>query len=149
MATQPLAEHVVSGPQRNSSIELKDDGQRGSRLVLWGFVLLLLGAAIGVLGKKLLHQDVVTVAGILMSLVGMFLTVFPYLVPARSKKPGSVRRSQPEDLTATQPSKHLAASNMDYIPSITERTTDLLKNSVATKNGLKEDGRHLESREER
>src|SRR5258705_4202379 len=34
--------------------------QPGRNVLLWGFVTMMLGAVIGVVGKKLLHQDIVT-----------------------------------------------------------------------------------------
>jgi len=108
--------------------------QRSNSFVLWGFVTLLIGAAIGVVGKKLLHQDIVTVVGVLISLVGMFLTVYPFLSPARPRKNASRSPSTPEGLTSSTPSKHLAGASTEYIPSITERTTDLLQGSPETRS---------------
>ena len=151
MTTQPLAELAVSDVERTSSIGFKGEGQRGNRLLLWGFIMMFIGAAIGVLGKKLLHQDIVTVVGVLISLVGMFLAVYPYLSPSRPQKYVAGPHSRPDDLTPSQPSKYLPqANNIGYIPSITERTTDLLKNAAATKPRPKEDGNlkpNSESRE--
>ena len=99
---------------------------------------MFVGAGIGVVGKKLMHEDIVTVAGILMSLAGMFLAVYPYLVPPRAKQDISPR-SQPEELAAFQPPKSLLEERtIDYVPSINERTTNLLENRPAARPKHKE-----------
>src|SRR5258705_12331115 len=50
-------------------------------VLLWGFVTMMLGAVIGVVGKKLLHQDIVTVVGIsVLDAINLFrlsTTIFP------------------------------------------------------------------------
>lgn len=142
MTTHPLAEPATaSGLERSPAITYKDETQRANRLMLWGFIIMFVGAAIGVLGKKLMHDEAVTVVGVLISLGGMFLTVYPYLSPAPRPKYGSSPSSQPEALTQSQPTKKLPqASAIEYVPSITERTTDLLKNSAATRPKQKESG---------
>ena len=116
--TQPLAERAAS----------KDEMPRANSLVLWGFIIMFLGTALGVIGKMLIHVDAVTVVGVLISLAGIFLTVYPYLVPSRQKK--SASSVKPERLTQPQP-KTLHEGKVDYLPSITERTTDLLKTPEA------------------
>lgn len=88
----------------------------------WGFVMMLIGVAIGVVGKKLLDEDIITVVGVLISLAGMFLVCYPYL-PHQQKSDESVPSSQPQVLSP-QPTEYLPAGNSnDYVPSITERTT--------------------------
>jgi hypothetical protein len=140
MTTQSLAElPAISDPERTPAISLEDEAQRRNGFVLWGFVTILIGTAIGVVGKKLLHQDIVSVVGVLISLLGMFLSVYPFLAPPRRKKSDSTPSSQPEVLTPTRPTAYLPQErNIDYVSSITERTTDLLKESAAAKPGQKE-----------
>ena len=142
MTTSPLAvPAAVSDPERPPSSTSKGDQQRTNGLLLWGFVVMFIGAAIGVIGKKLMHEDIVTVVGVLISLAGMFLTVYPYLSPLARQKYDSSPSSRPEGLAQSQPTKHLPPeSTIEYVPSITERTTELLKNSTAAGPGQKEDG---------
>jgi hypothetical protein len=142
MITQPLAEPAtVSDLERRPAIIFKDEPQRANRLTLWGLIIMFIGVAIGVIGKMLMHVEMVTVVGVLVSLVGMFLTVYPYLSPSPRQKYGFIPSSQPEVLTQSEPTKYLPQeSNIEYVPSISERTKDLLKNSAATRPKQKEDG---------
>lgn len=130
MTTQPLAERpVVFERDQRQEIISEDGTQRANKLMLWGFMIMFMGAAIGVIGKMLIHVDAVTVVGILMALAGMFLTVYPYLSPSRRSKRDS-NPSGPKVLTESQPTKSLPKERpVDYVPSITERTTDLLEST--------------------
>lgn len=141
MTTQPLGElATISDLERTPASGLKGEARPGNGFVLWGFITMLIGVAIGVVGKKLLHEDIVTVVGVLISLLGMFLSVYPFLAPPRRNKSDSSPSSQPE-VGASQPTDYLPQErNVDYVPSITERTTDLLKEPSATRPGQRENG---------
>ncbi len=134
MITQPLAElATVPDLQRTPATNSKNEIQRAKGLTPWGVIIMFIGVAIGVMGKMLIHEDIVTVVGVLVSLVGMFLTVYPYLSPSPRRKFDSDPSLQPEVPTSSQPAKYLSPEgNIEYVPSITERTTDLLKSSLAT-----------------
>jgi len=140
MTTQPLAElATISDLETAPAARLEHEAPRGNGFVLWGFILMLIGVAVGVVSKKLLHADSVTVVGVLISLLGMFLTAYPFIAPPRRKKNESSPSSQPRVLTASQPTEYLPpGSNINYVPSITERTTNLLKESATTKPVQKE-----------
>jgi len=140
--TQPLAElTTVSHRASTPSIVSNGEQRRANNLPLWGFIIMFIGVAIGVIGKMLLHQDTVTVVGVLFSLLGMFLTAYPYLSPAPRQKRDSIASSQQEVLTRSQPTTYLPPeSSNEYVPSITEGTTDLLETSAATRSRRKEDG---------
>jgi hypothetical protein len=141
MTTQRLAKpQAVTDLGRTSAIGPKSGDERANHFVLWGFILMLIGVAIGVVGKKLLYEDIVTVAGVLISLAGMFLVVYPYLAPSRRKEDESSFSSQPEVLAPPKPTEYLPdASTIEYVPSITERTTNLLKNSATKRPEETED----------
>ena len=132
---QLVPPEAVSDPGRTSAVS--SNGKRDANaFVFWGFVIMMIGVAIGVVGKKLLHEDVITVAGVLTSLAGIFLVVYPYILPPKRKEGGSSPSSKPERLTRPQPTEYLTeGSPVEYVPSVTERTTDLLKNPVNKKLG--------------
>jgi len=133
MTTQPLAElATISDLETAPPARREREAPRVNSFVLWGFIVMLIGVAVGVVGKKLLHADIITVVGVLISLVGMFLSAYPFIAPPRRKKNEASPASQPKVLTPSQPTEYLPpGSNIDYVPSITERTTDLLKESAA------------------
>lgn len=133
MITQPLAKYATESHfEATGGVILKDERRRASRVTPLGFTIMFIGVAIGIIGKMLMHQDVVTVIGILASLVGMFLTVYPYLSTSRTPRYNDDPTSSPEVPAQSQPAKYLPESRIEPLPSITERTTDLLKNSPPT-----------------
>jgi len=142
MITQPLAElAAIPNRERTPAIIFKDETQPVNNFAGWGFIIMFIGVAIGVIGKMLMHEEIVTVVGVLLTLVGMFLTVYPYLLPSRRRKNEFSSSSQPEVETQSQPTNYLTqGSIIEYVPSITERTTGLLKTSVAARPRQKEDG---------
>ena len=135
MVTQPLVNDVmVPRPEDPLASGAQDQPPRGNRFFLWGFIIMFIGVAIGVIGKMLIHQDIVTVVGVLVSLLGMFLTVYPFLVPSPRQKPKLTAPAQPEGLREARPSQYLPQGNSsEYLPSITERTTGLLENAAPTR----------------
>ena len=127
--TQPLAAHAPAADlERTPAITFKDQKQGTNRLVLWGLIIMFIGAAIGITGKMLIHEEIVTFTGALLSLAGMFLVVYPYLSPSPRQKYDASASSKPGSLTQSSPTKYLPqTSNIEFVPSITERTTDLLE----------------------
>jgi hypothetical protein len=139
--TTPLAgAATISPPASTTATVFKNEARRARSMLLWGVILMFIGVVIGVIGKMLLHEEIVTVVGILFSVLGMFFTAFPYLLPAPRQKYDSIASSQPEGLKTSQPTRHLSPqSNVENVPSITERTTELLKNSAAPRPGQKKE----------
>lgn len=142
LITQPLVEQATATDlEKRPEPRLIGEKQRAHRLTPWGFIIMFIGVAIGVIGKMLIHDEVVTVVGVLVSLVGMFLTVYPYLSPPPRRRVDSPSSTQAEALTQSQPTKYLPQeSNIEYVPSVAERTTDLLTNPEASKPKQKDGG---------
>ncbi len=137
MVTQPLVHDVIdSRPQDELTSGAQNETPQGTKFLLWGFIIMFIGVALGVIGKMLIHQDVVTVVGVLLSLLGMFLSVFPFLLLSPRQKSKASAPSLPESLKEARQSKYLPQGNRtEYLPSVTERTTGLLKNAPSSKNG--------------
>jgi len=136
--TQPLGE-LTATSQNLATANSQGETKRVNGMVLWGFIMMFIGVAIGVIGKKLMHEEIVTVIGILVSLAGMFLTAYPYVAPPRRGKSHTNLSSQ-SGLPAQSPqAKSLNPErDIEYLPSITERTTGLLTKS-ATRSREEED----------
>ena len=135
LTTQPLSP-AGSLAETKTPLSPRYEGgrQSGNGMLIVGMILLFLGVAIGVIGKKLLYQDVVTVVGVLISLLGMFLTAFPYLAPPRRKVLPEVE-PQPASFEHSAQAKYLPDQDrVEYIPSITERTTNLLSTPTQTRS---------------
>ncbi len=154
MTTQPLGEHVAVFDRKRTPADvsnsvankLGDETRRSDRRALWALIMMFIGIAFGAIGKMLIHQDIVTVVGVLLSVAGMFMLAYSSLSPPRPKKYNSIPSARPEVLTQTQPPKSLSqGSNTDYVPSITERTTDLLKTPATATESHKHDDGKLEA----
>jgi hypothetical protein len=139
LTTQPIAERATAlEPQRASGDLVKDQYLR-SRLVLWAFVMMFVGVAIGLVGKMILHEEIVTVVGVLVSLAGMLLVAYSSISPARLKQQSSIP-SSPRELKQSQSTKQLPqGTDVEYVASVTERTTNLLQVPVAARPKQKED----------
>lgn len=99
-------------------------------LPFWGLVILIMGTGIGVVGKMLIHVDIVTVAGVLISLLGMLLTAAPFVMPSRLSRT-IASRSAHEPLEPARATTKLPSLNeSDFIPSVVENTTELLKEPI-------------------
>ena len=132
MITQPLPKStMVSQVKSQTAIDTREEIDRTNSLLSWGFIIMFVGAAIGVIGKKLMHEDVVTVVGVLVALAGMFLCVYPYVLPSPRRRHNSSQSLEFEQ-QSEQPKTLPKERTTDYVPSITEGTTDLLTNSLAT-----------------
>ena len=133
LITKPLP-----APAKLGTFEREPVVNISGKVASLGFIIMFIGVAIGVIGKMLLHEEIVTVIGILLSLAGMFLVAYPYLSSARQKH--SHQPSEPKALTPSTPTPSLNEGRLDYVPSITERTTNLLATPDVRASREKEDG---------
>ena len=135
MITQRLQPSTVSHPESQSPNYRPEETERTNSLVLWGLIVMFVGAGIGVVGKKLMYNDLVTVIGVLVALAGMFLSVYPYVShPSRSKQKGSTS-SESELQGQSGSQKSLPQERpIEYVPTVTEGTTELLTNPVVPRS---------------
>ena len=102
-----------------------------------GLFVMFAGVMIAIVGKTLLHLDLVTNVGVLMNVVGMFLIVYSLLGPSRRTNVNRVQTGHLKELPKAKTTGKLAPmSDIDFVPSVTERTTDLLETSVTDTNKL-------------
>lgn len=132
---ESLQIHTQRLPQPNSVAQLDSKApeniERTNSFLSWGLIILFVGAAIGVIGKKVVHQEEVIAVGVLLALAGMFLSVFPYVLPPRRSKQRGGPPAEAELEAQSETRKSLPQERpTEYVSSITERTTDLLTDSA-------------------
>jgi len=72
MTTQPLPELEKRPP-----LSVNDEKQGVNSLTLLGFIMMFIGVVVGIIGKKLVHEEIVTAIGALVSVAGMFFKAYP------------------------------------------------------------------------
>lgn len=121
---QPVAK---SSPP-SSGLAQTDEPRLLTRMV-WGLVMCIVGVFIGVMGGRILHVNLVTVVGALLALAGGFVFLSVILSAARA----SQRPVQSKALAEPKTTKQLLPEGFpEAIPSVTERTTELLKAEKTT-----------------
>lgn len=116
-----------------ATLQMTVPARAGNSVARWGIIVMFIGVVLGIIGTMILHVDAVTIIGVLMSVAGMFLVMYPFLRPAaRLKIDSAGTTSQLEIPARPQPTMQLPPVNLiDFVPSVTERTTNLLKVPVA------------------
>lgn len=120
----------MPGAGNRSGIVSRDQRPQGN-VAFWGFIVMFIGAALGVIGKMVVHWDVLTAVGALTAMAGMFLIGYPSLASLRRGKVASP--SQEQLPTGPQVERLLPTpGDNDFVPSVTERTTNLLQTEQRT-----------------
>jgi hypothetical protein len=97
------------------------------RNALWGMAITFTGIAYGVVGKLMIHEDIVTGAGALVAVIGMFWFAFVLLYAGLRPTPGARGLSQSVMTPDAKTTAQLTPERVpDIMPSVVERTTDLL-----------------------
>jgi predicted nucleic acid-binding Zn ribbon protein len=119
---------------RSCGAELTADRPRtNSQWMLGGLILAFAGIMVALLGRMLLHEEIVTLIGVMLSISGMFLIAANQFI-RRPKQTRRVTATPVEhgSLPAVSTNKLLPFGNDDYIPaSVTENTTNLLMEPVS------------------
>lgn len=118
---------------RSCGAELTTDRPRaGGQWTLRGLKLAFAGIMVALLGRMLLHVEIVTLIGVVLSICGMFLiAATPFLRRPRRTRRAAAEPVEPGSLPSASTNKLLPFGNDDYLPtSVTENTTNLLKEPV-------------------
>jgi hypothetical protein len=92
--------------------------------VFWGLVICTGGLVIGVAGAKVFHQSLVSAMGALLALMGALI----FLSVLRSSTSISPQLARPKTMTSSKSTKELLPEAFsEALPSVAERTTELLK----------------------
>ncbi len=106
--------------------------RRMSRWMSSGFIIMFVGVFIGIVGKKFVHDDIVSGVGALIAIAGIFLIGFGSL-PTLARGGGKSRQSKAARASAAQakPTVPLPLPPLELPPesvsSVTESTTELLE----------------------
>jgi len=118
----------------NQTSVVSRDQRPQSNVVFWGFIVMFIGAALGVIGKMIVRWEPLTAVGALTAMVGMFLIGYPALASLRRGKVASP--SQEQLPTGPQVERLLPTpGDTDFVPSVTERTTNLLQTEQRSPKG--------------
>ncbi len=100
------------------------------RNFLWATALMCSGAALAIIGKVMIHEDHVIGAGALVFIMGMFCLVYTLISAGFGLMPAARDLSQPARESDAQTTAQLTPERGPGImPSVAERTTDLLENA--------------------
>jgi hypothetical protein len=126
-----LIEHMAETGSDQLPVETSDvNRRRVRRNVLWGTVTTGAGVAYGIVGKVMIHEDMVTGAGALVAVGGLFWLIYTFLSVSFGLAPATRSLSQPEGAPDAKTTGRLTPEMAPGImPSVTERTTDLLANA--------------------
>ena len=138
--TPALIEHLAETGSDQSSAETPVEIRRRlRRRMLWGTAIMFIGIAYGIIGKMIIQNDKVIGAGALVTIIGMFWLVYQLLSASFGPATSTRDLSQMgKALDAKTTDQLMPESAQVIMPSVAERTTDLLVNapgrSVECKN---------------
>jgi hypothetical protein len=131
--SQIVAAHAAASgpnPAREEQVEI-DKYQyvrMWKRMWGWGFAVLFAGLFLSIVGKKIIHDEIVTAVGAIIAITSLWPLVYPFFSIFQVKE-GAVRQAPqpaalPEPLATTDP---LPEHHSALALSVAERTTDLLE----------------------
>jgi len=138
-----LIEHLAETGIDQLPVETSEANRRRLRRnVLWGTAIMFIGVAYGIIGKVMIHEDMVTGAGALFATLGMFLLFYTFLSASFGLAPAARNLSQSERATDAKTTAQLTPERAPeaapgVVSSITEQTTDLLPNASGQLVGRK------------
>ena len=110
---------------------VKDDKRalrRMSITLFWSIVVLFLGALLLGINKKMLHNDLVGMIGLLLTIVGPILSAYAVMSPLWRQANKSSTVTEPKLTIESESKLHTSPEGLPAPPpSITERTTNILE----------------------
>ena len=98
-------------------------------------LLAFCGIIVALAGRMLLHQEVIVFIGVVMSLIGMMSIAVIPLIAAKHLREKKRRPARPEAaaIAPAEPTMKLPPIRAadDFVPSVTDSTTELLKEPAA------------------
>ena len=122
---------------RSCGADLIGDPPPRFNMRAWGLIALIFmfGGLLISMGGKLWGEKLVLFTGLIITFVGMFsIAAFGMIRqtrPRRRKPAPTPQSKQPEILAADTTNKLLPIGDNDFIPSVVENTTELLKTPAA------------------
>jgi hypothetical protein len=124
------AQSSTAGADDSHAVADSHTSRRMSRWISSGFIIMFVGAIIGIVGKKFVHDDIISGLGALIAIAGIFLISFGSL-PTLARGGGKSRQSKTARANAAQAKPTVPLLPLELPPqsvsSVTESTTELLE----------------------
>jgi hypothetical protein len=126
VVSRALAEHLaVSESTGTKSPSVAEIWYQSIRWAIWAAAVMFGGVGIGIIGKKIIHDELFAGVGALISIAGMFWMAYSML--SGVLKTSSIARRAPGEGSAIRAvTTSLLPESREPVSSIAERTTDLL-----------------------
>jgi hypothetical protein len=125
-SAKALAEHLsVTGFDKSAAqADEKLLLSRLYKMLLWGIIAFISGLALLAVGKD---YRIISVMGLLIMLAGVLVSAYGVLSPLKSAALSGGRSSEPKTLKQSETKQLPPESFHEPIPTVTERTTNLLE----------------------
>ncbi|HET8670034.1 MAG TPA: zinc ribbon domain-containing protein [Candidatus Saccharimonadales bacterium] len=106
--------------------------RRMAIMLFWGIVVFLMGGVILGVSKKMLHNDLVGLIGLVMVIAGAILATYAVISPLWQQANKSGQATEPKSAIELESSAQTLPEGLSASPpSITEQTTNILETEAA------------------
>jgi predicted lipid-binding transport protein (Tim44 family) len=106
--------------------------RRMAIMLFWGIVVFLMGGVILGVSKKMLHNDLVGLIGLVILIAGAILATYAVISPLWQQANKSRQATEPKSRIELESNAQTLPERLSASPpSITERTTNILETAVA------------------
>jgi hypothetical protein len=131
--SEALAAHLAAGhpvpPSAKAGVSDYQLLAMVKRMWSWGFAILFVGILLSVLGRRILHNELIFGIGALVGIMSLLPLGYPVLYAISASwqaKERALRQSAPALGLAPPETNPLPERGPGPVPSVTDRTTDLL-----------------------